>query len=467
MIWASFLTYLMVIFLLGVIAYRQTNSVEDYLLGGRRLGSLVAALSAGASDMSGWLMLGLPGLIYLQGLDGAWLSLGLLTGAYVSWRFIAAPLRSAAIARDNALTIPEFLSRAVNDDGFWLRGLSSLVILFFYTIYTAAGLVAAGKLFEQFLNIPYQWSVVIGAGIIFTYTSLGGFLAASWSDVLQGLLMMLALICIPLLAWIDLEQSVSPNLNFSIGKLPSLTIVSSLAWGLGYFGQPHILTRFMASRSTQTVHRARRIAMLWMLTSMMGAIATGLISQAIFIDPLLDEPETALIQLTQLLLTPALAGLVLAAIMAAVMSTVDSQLLVCSSAIVEDLYKYFRKEKAVDAQMIWLSRVALILVGLVALLLAFDPDSSVLMLVAYAWAGFGATFGPLILLSLYWPSLSVVGARSGLFAGLLGVILWENMAGGIFELYELLPAFVFAMAISIGFSLLFPGKGRKKPAYEP
>lgn len=451
----GFLLYLAAVLLLGVMAFRMTRSVSDYLLGGRRLGAGTAALSAGASDMSGWLLLGLPGAVYVGGLSQLWIAVGLAVGAWLNWQLVAGRLRTATWQADDALTLPAFFAWRFKESSRLLRAVSAVVILVFFTVYTAAGLVAAAKLFESSFGLDYQLALFAGALIVLAYTAFGGFLAVSWTDVLQATLMLAALVAVPLATMVTLGgwqetagrvSSLSPNRLDVSADVDWLTAVSLAAWGLGYFGQPHILARFMAIRRASAVPLARLVAMSWMVVGLYGAVFTGLAASAYFGGAGLDDPETAFLRLIDAMFNPWVAGLLLAAVMAAIMSTVDSQLLVSSSALADDLYGGFLRPQAGDRERLWMSRLAVVLIAGVAIWLAANPGNRVLDLVGYAWAGFGAAFGPVVLLALYWPAMSARAALAGMLAGTTTVLVWGRLEGGIFDLYELLPAVIVATA---------------------
>ncbi len=458
----TFLVYLVGMLGLGFAAYRMTRSLSDYLLGGRRLGPVVAALSAGASDMSGWLLLGLPGAVYAAGLSQMWIAVGLVIGAYFNWRFIAARLRRyTELARDS-LTLPDYLENRFHDSSRTLRITSSLVILFFFTVYAAAGLVGGAILFEKSFGLDYHTALLIATAVIVAYTFLGGFLAVSWTDMVQGTLMFAALLVVPVVAILELggwEATVDRIAGLDatyldvFSGLSALSLVSLMAWGLGYFGQPHILARFMAVRSSEDLAPARRVAMTWMTLSLLGAVLTGLVAIAAFAARPLANPETAFIGLTQVLFNPWIAGALLAAVLAAIMSTVDSQLLVCASALAEDLYRGLLRRNAGEKVLVWISRGAVIGVALVALIIALDPKSRVLELVAYAWAGFGAGFGPAVVLSLLWRRTTRNGTLAGMVAGAVVVMIWARLEGGLFDVYEILPGFLAGLAVNAAVSL--------------
>ena len=461
----TFVVYLLVVMAIGIVAWRRTVDLRDYILGGRRLGRWTTALSAQASDMSGWLLLGLPGYAYLAGLESLWLVAGLLIGTWLNWRFTASRLRTATEAYGDALTLPEYLQRRFADPYGLLRLLGAAVVLLFFTFYTASGLVAGGKLFEAVFDLPYLWAVTAGAGAVLTYTFIGGFLAVSWTDALQGMLMLVALVlvaCFGVVAVGGFEglggtlEASNPALLSAFtdragAPLTTLAVVSLLGWGLGYFGQPHILARFMAVRSAGELDASRRIAVGWVIIALGAATLVGLTGAA-SLDPPLEgaDTEKVFMAMATVLLHPVVAGICLAGILAAVMSTADSQLLVASSAVSEDLYRDLLRPNAGQGELLWIGRCAVIVIAIGAFLLALDPDSKVLDLVAYAWAGFGASFGPTLLASLYWPRMSLAGAYAGILVGGITVVSWRAMSGGIFELYEIVPGVILsALAVAV------------------
>lgn len=457
MVGLSFVLYLLVVLGIGVVAWQRTRNLSDFVLGGRRLGSWVAALSASASDMSGWLLLGLPGYAYLAGLEAIWIALGLLLGTWLNWRLVAARLRTASEAAGNALTLPEYLSNRFEDNSGLIRVVSSIFVLLFFLFYTSSGLVAGGKLFEAVFGLPYVWAVASGVLVIILYTAFGGFLAVSWTDLFQGLLMLLALVAIPLFA-LQGFGGVEPMSELIAQQNPALldpltdskgeplgwiAIISLMAWGLGYFGQPHILARFKAIQQVSFVPRARHIAVSWVFITLSAACLVGLAGIPIFETPL-EDAEKVFIRLVDMMFHPLLAGICLAAILAAIMSTADSQLLVSSSTFTGDLYRLIRKQ-ATERELVVVGRLAVISIALVAFLLALDRESKVLDLVAYAWAGFGAAFGPAVLLSLYWRGMNRWGALAGIITGGLTVVVWKPMSGGLFDLYEIVPGFILSL----------------------
>ncbi len=456
----TFFVYLCAMLLIGAYAFRRTRDLRDFILGGRRLGSWVAALSAGASDMSGWLLLGLPGYAYLTGLESLWLGLGLLTGTWLNWRVVAGRLRVYSEQAGDALTLPAFFAHRFRDESGLLRLISAFFILLFFLFYTSSGLVAGGKLFEQVFGLPYIWAVTAGTLTIILYTAFGGFLAVSWTDLVQALLMAAALLLVPIMA---LAQLGGPVATFTVlseqhphllnaftatsgEPLTAIAVISLLGWGLGYFGQPHILARFKGIDSSRSVPQARRIAVSWVTLTLAGATLTGLAGIG-FLDPPLQgaDSEKVFLILVEALFHPVIAGVCLAAVLAAIMSTADSQLLVCSSTFTGDFYRGVFRRDAGERELVWVGRTAVFLIALLAFLLALDPESKVLDLVAYAWAGFGAAFGPPLILSLYWKRMTRNGALAGIIIGGLTVVLWKQLQGGIFELYELVPGWFLSL----------------------
>ncbi|PMJ67785.1 sodium/proline symporter [Vibrio splendidus] len=464
----TFIAYLIMMLAIGVIAYKRTSNSTDYFLGGRSLGPWPAALSAGASDMSGWLLLGLPGYAYAAGFEAFWLAGGLLIGTWANWLISAKRLRTYSITTES-LTLPEFLSRRFNDNSKLIQTISAFFILLFFLFYTSSGLVAGGKLFETVFGLDYTTAVIIGTVCVVSYTLFGGFLAVSWTDLVQGLLMSAALLIVPIAAMngglgqlsSDLHN-INPELltlwNDAKGEpLSAIAIISLAAWGLGYFGQPHILARFKATRSNKDLVTARRIAVIWTALSMVGAMLVGLVGLIYVTNsgaPKLDDGEKIFMLLVNAMFHPVIAGILLAAILAAIMSTADSQLLVSSSAMAEDLYKQVLKKDATSEEIVRVGRFAVILISLIALVLAMTPDSSVLGLVSYAWAGFGAAFGPAIVLSLYWSRMNRNGALAGIVVGGVTIVLWKQFTGGWFDVYEIVPGIILSTLSIVIVSLI-------------
>ncbi|MGB2145862.1 MAG: sodium/proline symporter PutP [Vibrio toranzoniae] len=467
----TFIAYLIMMLAIGVIAYKRTSNSTDYFLGGRSLGPWPAALSAGASDMSGWLLLGLPGYAYAAGFEAFWLAGGLLVGTWANWLISAKRLRTYSITTES-LTLPEFLSRRFNDNSKLIQTISAFFILLFFLFYTSSGLVAGGKLFETVFGLDYTTAVIIGTVCVVSYTLFGGFLAVSWTDLVQGLLMSAALLIVPIAAMngglgqlsTDLHN-INPELltlwNDAKGEpLSAIAIISLAAWGLGYFGQPHILARFKATRSNKDLTTARRIAVIWTALSMIGAMLVGLVGLVYVTNsgaPKLEDGEKIFMLLVNAMFHPVIAGILLAAILAAIMSTADSQLLVSSSAMAEDLYKQVLKKDATSEEIVRVGRFAVIIISLIALALAMTPDSSVLGLVSYAWAGFGAAFGPAIVLSLYWSRMNRNGALAGIVVGGVTIVLWKQFTGGWFDVYEIVPGIILS-TISIVIVSLITGE---------
>lgn len=453
----TFAIYILLMVGIGFVAWRSIKNLDDYILGGRNLGSFVTALSAGASDMSGWLLLGLPGALFLSGLSESWIAIGLIIGAYCNWKFVAGPLRVYTERSNNALTLPDYFTHRFEDGSRLLRIISAVIILVFFAVYSASGIVAGARLFESVFQVPYEKAIWIGAGATILYTLVGGFLAVSWTDTVQATLMIFALILTPVIVVLSvgglgpsmtlIEQVNPANLDFFKGA-SFVGIISLMAWGLGYFGQPHILARFMAVDSVKSIPAARRIGMSWMVLCLFGAMSVGFFGIAYFAQhpgqatQVNANNERVFIELATLLFNPWIAGILLSAILAAVMSTLSCQLLVCSSALTEDFYKGFFRKNAGQVELVWVGRAGVLLVSLIAIALAANPDSKVLGLVSYAWAGFGAAFGPVVLFSLGWKRMTRNGALAGMLVGAITVIIWKQM--GWFGLYELVPGFILA-----------------------
>ena len=459
----SFVAYMAVMIGIGFYFYFNTDDLSDFVLGGRSLGPGVTALSAGASDMSGWLLLGLPGMMYSQGIVGSWIAVGLIIGAYINWHYVAKPLRVYTHHLGDAITIPDYFSNRFNDKGNSLRVVTAVVILLFYTLYTSSGLVGGAKLFEATFHLDYDTALIVGSFVIVSYTFLGGYNAVSWTDFIQGILMMLALAVVPIVVIYDvgglseglkiIESVDASNLDILRGA-SVVSVISLMAWGLGYFGQPHILVRFMSIRHEDEMNRAKTIGMTWMVISVIGSLAVGFFGLAYVVSHGVDlqDSEKIFITLSQLLFNPWIAGFLLAAILAAIMSTVDSQLLVSSSVLTRDIYHAIFRKDARDKELVWVGRSTVIAIALIAWYISTDENSSVLKLVAYAWAGFGAAFGPLVILSLYNHTITKNGAIAGMVVGAFTVIVYKQLEGGIFDLYELLPGFIAAWIAILIFS---------------
>lgn len=464
--------YMVGMLLIGYFAYKRTSNLADYMLGGRTLGPAVTALSAGASDMSGWLLMGLPGAMFSQGLSASWIAIGLTIGAYLNWIYVAPRLRTYTEIADNSMTIPAFLENRFRDQSNILRLTSGLVIIIFFTFYVSAGMVSGGVLFETTFNLNYQAGLWIVAAVVIAYTLFGGFLAVSWTDFVQGLIMVIALILVPAVTIMEIGglgtafdeiKSIDTNLFDIFKGTTFLGIVSLMAWGLGYFGQPHIIVRFMAISSVKEIKKARQIGMSWMIFSIGGAMFTGFIGLAFYSRKGLEisDPETIFIKLSEILFHPLITGFLLAALLAAVMSTISSQLLVTASSLTEDVYKTFFRRSAKDKELMLISRLAVLLVSVISVVIAFDKNGTILSLVGYAWAGFGAAFGPVILLSLYWRRMNRWGALAGIIGGAVTVIVWVNVPTLATKLYEMVPGFVVGLVAIWVVSLLTPAPNEK------
>lgn len=472
----TFVVYILGMLLIGVLAYYYTNSLSDYILGGRRLGSFVTAMSAGASDMSGWLLMGLPGAVYLTGLVEGWIALGLTLGAYLNWLFVAGRLRVYTEINNNALTLPEYFHHRFGAGRSTLKIVSASVILVFFTIYCASGVVAGAKLFQNLFAVQYSTALWYGAFATIAYTFIGGFLAVSWTDTIQATLMIFALILTPVMVIVALGgiDALSAVLNQAesvahkdftdlFGQTTTLGLLSLAAWGLGYFGQPHILARFMAADSVKSLTNARRISITWMILCLVGAIGIGFFGIAYFYAQpqaaatVNQEPEQVFIELAKLLFNPWIAGVLLSAILAAVMSTLSCQLLISSSAISEDFYKGFIRPQASEKELVWLGRAMVLLIAAVAIWIAQDEHSKVLQLVQFAWAGFGSAFGPVVLFSLFWKRMTASAALAGMLVGALTVFGWKSVIAPTslwYGVYEMIPGFGAACLAIIAVSLL-------------
>ncbi len=459
---------------IGVWSYRtSTDDVSGYVLGGRKLGPMVSALSAGASDMSGWMLMGLPGAMFLTGLSAGWIAVGLLIGALANYLIVAPRLRVYTERANDSITIPDFFDNRFQDGTRLLRVVSAVVIVVFFTLYTSSGMVAGGKLFQSAFGLDYAWGLWITAGVVLAYTMIGGFMAVSLTDFVQGCIMFVALILVPVVALghvgglsgaEETIRSVDPSRLDIFHGFTLLGTISALAWGLGYFGQPHIIVRFMAVRSVRDIPMMRNIGMSWMLVTLIGALATGLAGLAYATRTGLEvsDPETIFILLSDVLFHPLITGFLLAAILAAIMSTISSQLLVSSSSLVEDFYGTFIRRNASQKELVLIGRLAVLAVALAAIFLAWNPDNSVLNLVGQAWAGLGAAFGPLVILSLTWRRMTRTGALAGMIVGAATVLVWiyapigPNGAPLSSVIYEMVPGFLLSFATILVVSLLGP-----------
>lgn len=471
---AAIVIYLLGMVGIGFYAFRRTKTGREFLLAGRDLSPRVAALSAGASDMSGWLMMGLPGALYATGVIEAWIAIGLILGTWLNWKIVAPRLRVYSEITEDAITMPAFFEQRFRDRTRLLRSVSAVIILLFFIFYVASMMVASGAYFQSTFGWPYMTGLLVVAGFTLLYTVFGGFLGVSLTDVAQGLLMLVALVAVPVIATIQLGgpgevvslisesdlQAGLDHLSFTGGGMTTasaLIIISGLAWGLGYFGQPHILARHFAIRDHKEAKTARRIGTGWVGISMLGAVLTGLIGVAWFQreGETLEDPETVFLVLSQILFHPFIAGIILAAVLAAIMSTMSSQLIVSSSALVEDIYGLFKRNPNERTQL-WLSRGSVVLVSVIAILIAQDPEATVLDLVGFAWAGFGAAFGPMILLALYWRRVTAMGALAGMVAGAAVTYIWGTVPAikEAINLYEIVPGVLVNFAVAIVVSLL-------------
>ena len=476
----SFFIYLLSMLLIGLYFYKRSVDVKSFVIGNRKLGPWVTALSAFASDMSGWLLMGLPGLAYSAGLmEAFWCMAGLLIGSFLNWILIAKRLRERSLQLGDAMTISSYLERRFEDDSQIIKRITAVMIIFFFTIYTSAQFVAGAKLFEVVLGMNYFSGLFITALSLSIYIFLGGYLAVCWTDFFQGILMLGALIIVPLVALYGaggvggIGASVftiqAANINFlsifTDGKGSPISLVgtlSLLAWGAGYMGQPHILVRFMSISDPKELKKATAIATSWTFLSMSMAIIIGIIGFAFVIqNPAhkMIEAEKIFMLLINLTMNPLIGGLMLAAILAAAQSTASSQLLVASSALVEDLLAapFLKKTKRGDRFLLYMNKMALLLIIFIAIFIAKDPNSSVLSIVSYAWAGLGATLGPVIILSLYWKKMTRPGAIAGMLVGGISVVVWKNFIaklGGGFAVYELLPSFILSFLAIIIISKL-------------
>lgn len=466
----AFVVYFLIILGIGIFSFKKSKNVSDYFLGGRQLGTWATAISAQASDMSGWLLLGLPGAVFLSGLTESWIAIGLFIGTYLNWRLVASRLRRMSAAAGDSITIPEYFQKRFKSSSYVVRFVCAAIIFVFFLVYTASAFSSGAKLFNFVFGLDYTLALTIGAVIIISYTFLGGFLAVCWTDLIQGILMFAALVIVPIVCLVnvpDFSAVTFPAANYfdmfmnKEGGIAWQTIVSGLAWGLGYFGMPHILVRFMAIKDADMIKKSRIIAVVWVFVTLAAAVFVGVLGYAYLHTPgneavlekftQLGDAEKIFMFLSSTMLPAVFSGVILCAILAAIMSTADSQLLVTASAVTNDVFKIFKKD-ASDKTLMWISRITVIIIAVIAYLLALDPTSSVMGLVSYAWSGLGAAFGPAILLSLFWKRMTIQGAVAGMIAGGGSVILWEAFFSWT-NIYSLLPAFVIALAAVVVGSL--------------
>lgn len=486
----AFVCYLLLMIYIGVLSMRKTKNTEDYFLGGRGLNSWVAALSAQASDMSGWLLMGLPGSIYAAGTGKAWIAIGLFIGTALNWLFISKRLRRYTIVANNSLTLPEFFQNRFHDKKKILLGISSIVIVIFFLVYTASALASGGKLFNTVFGVDYHIALLIGAAVILIYTFLGGFLAVCTTDFIQGTLMLIGLMIVPIVAYAIISGDFAGALNangientshyMSLlyaadgSRLSFVSIISDLAWGLGYCGMPHILVRFMAVKSEKELKKSSVIAIIWVAISLFAACAIGVIGRGYLITVLKDSAtETVFISMIKQIFSGNfilifIGGLFLCGILAAIMSTADSQLLVCASSVSKDIYKNILKPDADDKKVLKMSRITVIIVAVLAFLIAWNPDSSIMDLVSDAWAGLGSAFGPLVVCSLFWKRTNLAGAVAGIISGGLFVIVWDYLPliGGetlyaTTGIYSLLLGFFISLICIVVVSLITKAPSRE------
>jgi sodium/proline symporter len=447
----TFALYLLFMIAVGIYFYRKATHLEDYLLGGRGMGSWVTALSAQASDMSGWLLMGLPGAVFLYGMDQAWIAIGLGLGTLFNWLFISPRLR-VYTEKTDSLTLSTFLGNRFRDPSGSLRLLSAVITLIFFTIYASSGLVGAGKLFESMFGINYTLAVIVGTAVMIFYTLLGGFLAVCWTDLFQGALMFFAIVILPVVAFHHLDPgavtAACQTKNISLSIIPAgsaglaiLTIISTMAWGLGYFGQPHILVRFMSIKSVRELPKSMTIAMIWVIISLIGAVIIGLLAIPMYKSLPQGDHEKVFIYMIRDLFNPYVGGVLLAAILAAIMSTIDSQLLVSSSTLTEDFYSFIIRKDASEKEQMLVSRLCVLIIAVISCALALNPNNTIFSLVTFAWGGFGAAFGPVVIMALFSRKTSWRSALSGMLIGTVVLLFWY-FSGLNKYMYEIVPGFI-------------------------
>ncbi len=465
--YTTFGLYLLFMIAVGAFFYKKETNIKEYLLGGRGVGSWVTAMSAQASDMSGWLLMGLPGAVYMGGLIQGWVAIGLTLGTFLNWIFIAPRLRIYT-EKTKTLTISSFIGRRFRDPTGVLRIFAAAITLIFFTIYAAAGLVSAGKLFDSMFRIDYRVAVVVGAVVILLYTLMGGYLAVCWTDLFQGLLMFFALVVVPIVAYMNMAPGAvtaaceARDISFSLlpETLSVTAIISMAVWGLGYCGQPHILTRFMSIKSFRQLPRATTIAMIWVLISLAAAVAIGYLAIPMYQNLSEAESEKVFIKMIGELFNPWLGGILLAAILAAIMSTIDSQLLVSSSTLTEDFYKLIIKRKAPARELVNVSRGFVLVITVIACVLALSGNQTIFSLVKFAWGGFGAAFGPVILTALYSRRMTWQAALCGMLCGFTVMLGWY-VAGWNKYMYEILPGFAAGLIVILLINRILPQKSEK------
>lgn len=497
----AMLIYFMVVVIIGFIYAKKSNqSTENYFLGGRRLGPWLTALSAEASDMSGWLLMGLPGIAYYMGASSAiWTAIGLALGTYFNWLLISKRLRKYSQVANNSITLPDYFSNRFHDNKNILMTIAALVILLFFSIYVGSCFVTCGKLFATLFGLDYSTMMILGAIIVFLYTFVGGYLSVCTTDLIQGSLMVCALVIVfvgsvtaaggvdntvaflqSIPGFLSGTQVATPILDANgnqvienglplfgeAGEYGIVTIISGIAWGLGYFGMPQVLVRFMSATHSYELTKSRRIATVWVIVSLASAVSIGLIGRAVIPTEFLTQSaaENIFVVLSNMLLPSFMCGLVVSGIFAASMSSSSSYLLISGSAIAENIYRGILKKDATDAQVMIVTRITLTVILIFGIIIALDPNSSIFQVVSFAWAGFGASFGPLMIMSLYWRRTNMQGALAGMIVGAAVVLVWHFFVaplGGIFAVYELLPAFILSTVSIIVVSLLTPAPSKE------
>ncbi len=461
--------YMAIVIVMAIVAYRYTTNIRDFVLAGRNLNAWLTALGAGASDMSSWLLMALPGLIFVQGIQVIWLPISLIIGAYCNWRFIAKRLRSYTFLVGDVLTIPAFFQQRFVSHALYVRLITSVMMAIFFIFYASAGFISGAVVLQEIFHISYKTGLMISAVVIISYMVVGGFWAISWLDLFQGALMLFALIIIPIVTsnasggWIKIYNSLhhADKLLF-IKDLNIWGILALVAWGFGYFGQPHIQARFMASKNLHALILARRICMSWMTMALIGAVLVGLVGSIIYATTPLAKPETVLLQLSYRFFNPWVCGILLSAVLSTIMGSVAAQLIMTATIIIEDLYELILKQQPNRKTNLTVSRVVLILISLLSVYIARDESSSLMGVVSFAWAGLGAAIGPSLLMSLYWRRMTATGAFWGIFAGgitviVVRVLLNFYVSDNAFTTLELLPGFfVGILAIIIGSLLTRP-----------
>lgn len=474
----AFAIYLIFMMAIGFFFSKSSSNLSDYFLGGRQMGSWLTALSAQASDMSSWLLMGLPGAVYLNGVSSGWIAIGLGIGTYLNWLLVAKRLRKYSAVANDAITIPEYFQNRFNSEGNALKVVCAIIIFVFFLVYTASGFNAAAKLINNVFGIEYVLALTIGVVVILVYTFTGGYFAVVWTDFFQGMLMFFAILIVPIVAYLTLEADFASVIADKPGYMDIMangtqlysiqSIVSDLGWGLGYFGMPHILVRFMSIKSSDLIKKSRIIAMVWVILSLIASVAVGCIgyvyltSRGIVLEG--AASETIFMELVTRVAPGFIAGVLLCAIVSAIMSTSDSQLLVTASAMTNDIYKTIFNKKATDKQLLNLSRVAVAVVAIIAYVIALDPNNTVMDLVSNAWAGFGAAFGPAMLLSLFWKRMTMNGALVGMVSGAVVVMIWNRFLADSTGIYELVPAFIISLLLIVIVSLI--GKEPDKKVIE-